>query len=609
MLHKKYFIILILTLLIILFFISSQRQFLVFDSIENLFISYTLTYGYVNSYNPRSVIYPLLLSPLILLLRVFGIIKGLFFVTLMRIIPISFSLLSVYTLYLIGKKWYNASVGILASIFYGFSWLQLRFGSTFLTEVPSLFFLLLSLFFFFRRKTKINLFFSGVLLALSFYTRYWIIIYILPFFFFLILFYRKSLPPFILGFLFFFFVGSFSNYFFYGKLFKSEMYSLQLGYIENLSNFIAYSPINVQNSSLPTELKLILSEFGYILLTISQLPNLLSWPGLFFFMYFLVLLLKGKTKAIPIFFIWLFALFVILAYPVKLDRFFYLALPFFCLFSAEGMNKLASRFGSGKKFFIVSMVSIFILTNLAQFGGYSGIYEVQDAYLSGMKFLQTINNSTFRLGTVDVYFIPYFLPKNIPFYLSDVKCDHILFENNLSVHTIKFSPLTDCINELGNFQDKKCLNIAVTPCNEANLNFEGKWYVQFDGNRNWYWLMDGNSDRLIVYNSSEICLCFKSFIQPAEVIYFVDGRQIKINIQNKFSVLINSMKDQFDDFYLNYLSFEQINKKDFVNHWLKTSDYILIDEGLKEQLNEVLKLHQFSLIRKFNNLLLFQKLK
>jgi len=91
-----------------------------------------------------------------------------------KFLAVFFSLGTIFLVYVLGNRLYGERVGILAMLFVAFSQTFLSFSHPPLTEIPSTFFLLLGLWLFFEKKH----FPAGILLGMSFLTRFFQIFFI-----------------------------------------------------------------------------------------------------------------------------------------------------------------------------------------------------------------------------------------------------------------------------------------------------------------------------------------------------------------------------------------------------------------------------------------------
>ena len=108
--------ILLLSLLIKLVLVLNIQGFQQADPGEYMDMAYQIVHeNDLHSMDMRSWFLSIFLSIPIYLAKLFGINKGDFLVSLVRIIPVIFGLSSTYLIYLIGKKIGNISIGIVAA--------------------------------------------------------------------------------------------------------------------------------------------------------------------------------------------------------------------------------------------------------------------------------------------------------------------------------------------------------------------------------------------------------------------------------------------------------------------------------------------------------------
>ena len=183
------FLSIIVALLLKILLLSRTYGYFISDEAEYSEMSYRIAHGLsLENYDKRNFLFSSILSPPLILLGWFGVLKGNLLLQTLKLINLLFSVGCIYLTYLIGKKIFDKKVGLIASVLMAFSSIINYWSLSVLSEIPSLFFMLLSLYVFFSDHNKKYLI-SGILMALSATLRFQTFLFLVPF---VLLFIRKE---------------------------------------------------------------------------------------------------------------------------------------------------------------------------------------------------------------------------------------------------------------------------------------------------------------------------------------------------------------------------------------------------------------------------------
>ena len=137
-----------------------------------------------------------------------------------RAVSITFAILVLYMVYIIGIRLFSKKVGLLAAFFTAFSYHFLFFSPSILTEIPSTLFVLLAFYFFLEKKFFLTGLFSGISVMTRLFQVFTLIGLVLVFFiyFFRKKDFKKNLLYFITGASLFIFSYILINYYLYGDV-------------------------------------------------------------------------------------------------------------------------------------------------------------------------------------------------------------------------------------------------------------------------------------------------------------------------------------------------------------------------------------------------------
>lgn len=368
----------------------------------------------------RPPLFPFLWS---ILLRIgFGELVNRF---ILLLIP---SILSVYLVYLIGKKLYNVKVGLVASFVFSVLWIHLFYTGRLLTHIPSLLFLFISIYFFIKslhaekveyKSLAISLFFAAIVTLLRYPDGLIFIVYLLVLVIirFNLIKDKKAWLYAIIGFspIILFFVY---NYLTQGNIFPAL---LSGDYAKPVSKAIALDVLNY----VPVYLKTTFFIFFILGLLIAMFELFIGYDSI------------KKTKKLQSNLLLVLILSVFLSYFVFYirgaeDRWLFAASISMCVLTAKGLNYVidkASRYGK--------YLSLILIILILGFGAYQEIKfanaiikeKVQTYYQlkQGFEWIKknTPGDSVILLSGMEVYLMYYGERKYLTFPQNESDVDNI----------------------------------------------------------------------------------------------------------------------------------------------------------------------------------------
>jgi len=376
---KRYiYIVLIIAFAIKVKTLSQTYGFYQGDPFEYVYMANKLVEGF-SSPPPgfRSWFYPFFLAPPIIILKLFNIDDAGVLIKSMELVPVIFSLGSIYLTFLIGRRVKNEFVGLVAALLLSFNVLYNFWSVSTTSEIPSVFFVLLSYHLYLKPRHKKTFIYAGVFAGFAAMIRYQSVVFLLPVI--IIELSKKNFKN-----IYLFFTGFFLAMLLQGILdlwiYNTFLHSLQGSFHRW---FISDEPKWAHTTHMPL--------FWYL----STMPQWLSLLEVSMIMIALMVIYKERKS----FIIFLAAtlMLVVMSYigytvPSESElRFMLPVIPFLCILAALGVSALKNVMDSilKKKFFSSTLLLIlFVHLTFAKAHMIDTIdYSPQGGFVDAIKYL------------------------------------------------------------------------------------------------------------------------------------------------------------------------------------------------------------------------------
>ena len=254
-----------------------------------------------------------------------------------------FSLACILLTYLIAKRSFNATIGLLSAIFLAFSQTFFLFATVLHAEIPSLFFTLLGLYLFIKKKYSI----SGLFFGIAFMTRFFSIFAVLPIFSYLVF---KSIKE---------------------KKKSLDLFIFSIYLLMPVALFLALNKFLYDNILYPFVLQLYMAKntgFVFYQLFYFYFFGLIkeNMFAVFSILGIVYILLRKNNLQVLLFFIFLFAFIPFSLAAHKEMRFLLLSLPLLYVLTAYGLTNFLSLFGKKQKIILCSVILLWFLYTAPQ---------------------------------------------------------------------------------------------------------------------------------------------------------------------------------------------------------------------------------------------------